>query len=80
MEEWAKQSAVTPTKAIQDKKIIPSGLLEYFIERYERLNQEINAIVATDFDQAGKKATDADEALARGEVFRPPSRASHDAQ
>ena len=56
MEEWAKQSALTLTKAIQDKKISSSELLEYFIERYERLNPEINAIVATNFDQARKKA------------------------
>ena len=71
MEEWARQSALTLAKAIQDKKISSSELLEYFIERYERLNPEINAIVATNFDQARKKAVDADEALARGEVFGP---------
>jgi amidase len=71
MEEWAKQSALTLTKAIQDKKISSSELLEYFIERYERLNPEINAIVATNFDQARKKAAGADEALVKGEVFGP---------
>lgn len=71
MEEWAKQSALTLTKAIQDKKISSSELLEYFIERYKRLNPKINAIVATNFDQARKNAADADEALAKGEVFGP---------
>ena len=71
MEEMAKQSAITLTKAIRDKKISSSELLEYFIERYERLNPEINAIVATNFDLARKKAADADEALARGDVFGP---------
>jgi amidase len=71
MEEWAKQSALTLTKAIQDKKISSSELLEYFIERYERLNPKINAVVATNFDYARKKAVDADEALAKGEVFGP---------
>jgi amidase len=71
MEEWAKQSALTLAKAIQDKKISSSELLEYFFERYERLNPKINAIVATNFDRARKKAADADEALAKGEVFGP---------
>ena len=69
MEEWASQSAISLVKAIQDKKISSSELLEYFIERYERLNPEINAIVATNFDQAREKAADADEALAKGDVF-----------
>ena len=71
MEEWAKQSALTLAKAIQEKKISSSELLEYFIERYQRLNPKINAIVATNLDQARKKAADADEALSKGEVFGP---------
>ncbi|MBW1849683.1 MAG: amidase, partial [Deltaproteobacteria bacterium] len=71
MDEWAKLSALTLAKAIQDKKISSVELLEYFIERYERLNPKINAIVATNFDQARKKAVDADEALAKGEIFGP---------
>ena len=71
MVTWARHSAVTLTEAIREKKISSSELLEYFIERYERLNPKINAIVATSFDQARKKAADVDEALARGEVFGP---------
>jgi amidase len=59
------------TKAIQDGKISSSELLEYFIERYERLNPKINAIVATNFDQARKNAADADEALAKRNIFGP---------
>jgi len=71
MEEWAKQSALALVKAIQDKKISSFELLEYFIERYERLNSQINAIVATNLDLARKMAVDADKALARGEIFGP---------
>lgn len=71
MAEWARLSALTLAKAIQDKKISSSELLEYFIERYERLNPGINAIVATNFDQARKKAAIADETLTRGEIFGP---------
>jgi amidase len=71
MTEWAKESAVTLLQAIQDKRISSSDLLEYFIERSERLNPKINAIVATNFDDARKNAADADKALARGETFGP---------
>jgi amidase len=71
MSEWAGSSALALARAIQDKTISSSELLEYFIERYERLNPEINAIVATNLDQALKAAADADEALARGEILGP---------
>ena len=71
MEKLAKQSALLLAKAIQDKEIGSLELLEYFIERYERLNPKINAIVATNFDLARKKAADADAALAKGEIFGP---------
>lgn len=71
MAEWAKQPAVTLVKAIQEKKISASELLEYFIERFERLNPKINAIVATNFDQARKQAANADKAQARGEILGP---------
>jgi amidase len=71
MSEWASLSALTLARAIRDKTISASEVLEYFIERYERLNPEINAIVATNLDQARKAAADADEALARGKILGP---------
>ena len=71
MDEWAMLSALTLAKAIQKKKISSLELLEYFIERYELHNPEINAIVATNFDQAKKRAVEADEAQARGELLGP---------
>ncbi len=71
MEEWAGLSASALTKAIQEKKISSAELLEYFIERYERLNPGINAIVATNLDQARKRAAEADDAQARGENWGP---------
>jgi amidase len=46
-------------------------LLEYFIERTERLNPSLNAIVSTNFVQARKDALAADEALANGTVLGP---------
>lgn len=67
MEKLAKRSATQLVKAMKDKQISSVELVELFMERYHRLNPKINAIVATDFDAALKKAQDADAALARGE-------------
>ena len=71
MKELAKRSATQLVKAIKDKQISSVELVEFFIERYHRLNPKINAIVATDFDAALKRAQMADEALARGEDWGP---------
>ena len=71
MEDWARHSALALARAIQDKKVSSSDLLEYFIDRYERLNPGIGAIVATNLDEARRRAAAADEALARGESFGP---------
>ena len=66
MDEFAFQSAVNLVKAIQDKKISSSELIELYIERYERLNPSINAIVETDLETARTRARQADEALVHG--------------
>ena len=71
MDEFAFQSAVNLVKAIQDKKISSSELLELYIERSERLNPNINAIVETDLETARAKARQADEALAKNEHWGP---------
>ncbi|MEE8372573.1 MAG: tyrosine-type recombinase/integrase [Dehalococcoidia bacterium] len=66
MSEVAFQSATELTKAIRDRRIGSAELLELYIERYERLNPKINAIVAIDLDAARSRARQADEALAKG--------------
>jgi amidase len=71
MGEFAFQSAVNLVKAIQDKEISSSELLELYIERYERYNSSINAIVETDFETARARARQADEALANNENWGP---------
>jgi amidase len=73
MEDWAGRSALALAQAIQDKQVSSSDLLEYFIDRYERLNPGIGAIVATNLDEARRRAATADEALARGESCSLPS-------
>ncbi len=71
MTDLAFQSATNLIAAIKSKKTTSSDLLEMYIERMQRLNPGINAIVATDLDNARKRAKEADEALARGEDWGP---------
>lgn len=47
------------------------ALLAYYEAQYQLYNDRINAIVATDFDTARKRAIAADEALANGEDWGP---------
>ena len=46
-------------------------LLDHYLERVERFNPGLNAIVALDVDRARKRADEADAALARREVWGP---------
>jgi amidase len=71
MSETAFQSATNLLKAIRDRRISSAELLELYIERYERLNPKINAIIATDLENARAQAKAADEALDRGDNWGP---------
>lgn len=71
MNEVAFQSATELIKTIRERRIGSAELLEIYIERYERLNPKINAIVATDFETARNRAKQADEALTKGENWGP---------
>lgn len=51
--------------------ISSSEVLETCIGRYQRHNPAINAIVATSFDHARRRAQQADEARARGQIWGP---------
>ncbi len=65
----AFQSATELVRAIQDRRISSLELLELYIERFERLNPVINAIVATDFENARRRARQADDALSKNEYW-----------
>ncbi|MBM86419.1 MAG: amidase [Rhodospirillaceae bacterium] len=56
---------------IRDKKIGCLELLEYFLERAEKYNPSLNAIILLEEDKAKARALEADAMLARGEVFGP---------
>ena len=71
MTDFAYLSATCLVSAIKEKQISCVELLEFYIDRIERLNPRINAVVATDFDNARIRAQKADEALLRGEDWGP---------
>jgi len=71
MEEFAFKSAVKLLKAINEKVISASELLEFYIERYERFNKQLNAVVDTNFENARKQAKQSDEALLKGHNWGP---------
>src|SRR3569833_2043439 len=65
------KSAAELARMIREREISSRELLEHFIARTVLHNPKINAIVASDFAAARRKAQEADEALARGEVWGP---------
>lgn len=71
MKNLASLSACKLVKAIKKKQISSRELLEFYIERYNRFNPKINAIVATDFENAKKQAKAADKAINQGKDLGP---------
>lgn len=69
MTNLAFDSAVDLLAAIQQRKISSLEAVESFVERIERLNDRINAVVVFDYDRARQRAREADAALARGEMW-----------
>jgi len=67
MTEVAYNCTVDLANAIKSRKIQSIELLELYIERMQRYNPKINAIVATDLENARERALAADKALDRGE-------------
>jgi amidase len=67
----ATATATELTQAIRDRRISSRELLEDLLVRSERLNQDLNAIVAFDIDRARAAAAAADDATIRGESEGP---------
>jgi amidase len=66
--EWA--SATELTAALVRREVSSRELLATYLDRVDRLNPAVNAVVTLD-DSAVMQAAAADEALARGEVWGP---------
>jgi amidase len=65
------QSASELARMIRAKAISSRELTDLYIERIERLDGAVNAVVVRDFERARKAADAADRALAAGEVRGP---------
>ena len=64
-------SAVELGKLVNNKKISPTEVLDYFEKRIEKRNPSINAFVYTKFDEARREAKRLEARLARGENCGP---------
>ena len=56
---------------IREKEISSVELTQYFIDRIERFNEQLNAIIVRDFDRSLAAAREADAALMRGALKVP---------
>ena len=64
-------SAADIGRAVNNKEITPSEVIEYFIKRIEERNSDTNAFVYTKFDYARQEAKKLEERLAKGEYCGP---------
>jgi amidase len=71
MDDRAFASATDLSTAIGDRRIGCLELLDFYLERAERHNPGLNAIVVWQVEQARERARAADAALARGERRGP---------
>jgi amidase len=71
MHGLAFRSATELAALIRQKKISAEELLDLYVERIERLNRRVNAVIATDIPNARRRAKAADAALATGQVWGP---------
>ena len=71
MDELALGSARDQAAAIRLGEISATELLEITLERYDRLNPAINAVVSTQLDVARERAAEADTVTAGGRSWGP---------
>lgn len=69
--EWAYHSAKQLLQEMKNGKLTSRQLLDYYIKRIERLNPQLNAVVASDYSAARARADAADKARAEGESWGP---------
>lgn len=67
MSDIAFKSAMELAQLIKRREIGCLELLEFYLERVQRYNPQLNAIIVLDEERARTRAREADEALARGE-------------
>ncbi len=78
-ENLATRSATELAAGIRTKEWSSRELLDLYLDRIDRLNGPVNAVVTLDADRARDAADAADAALARGDDARSTARApDHD--
>jgi amidase len=68
---WQYASATVIASAIQARQVSSVELTKLMLDRIEKLNPKINAIVTITAEAAMQRAKEADAALARGEIWGP---------
>jgi amidase len=71
LSDFAHKSATALVEDIKAGRISSFELLELYLQRIERLNPDLNAVVHINEEEAGNRAKKADDALARGESWGP---------
>ncbi|MFT6642761.1 MAG: amidase, partial [Patiriisocius sp.] len=71
MDELAFSDATTLAGKIKRKEISSVEMLNHYVERVERYNPDINAVILFQLDKARTRAEAADAALASGEDWGP---------
>ena len=69
--DWAQSSANELVARVRRREITAEQLMRAHLDRVERLNPALNAVVVTDADGALRRAREADAALVRGELSGP---------
>jgi amidase len=67
----AFETATTLLERLRARKIGSRELLEYFIQRIERYDGAVNAVIVRDFERARARADEADRAISRGRPLGP---------
>ncbi len=70
MDEITSQSATTLAQLIRNRKVSPVEVLQAYLDRIERINPKLNAIVTIAAD-AIEKAGEAEAAVLRGDAIGP---------
>src|ERR1044071_6850805 len=71
MDEIIYESATALARAIREKEVSSSEVVAAHYERIAEVNPKVNAVVLLTEESARARAREADEALARGEVWGP---------
>ena len=71
MNEWTFAPALSIAAAIKARTISATDILEHYLDRIERLNPALNAVIVLDADRARTRARAADAAASRGEDWGP---------